>query len=177
MKRDQALDHVKKLTMDDRNKTHGDAVKQFEHAQRIKAAVGHHDSPHLTPAEIEAIEMICLKLSRWTTAQRGQTSAEKWADHALDIIGYAAIAVEAIYATEVTPAEMQRRINTAPAVSLEDELERREAEKAAVPSPFVGVNQVARRFAPNPRQHLPEGTRKVEPPEGSASAPPGGSAA
>ena len=131
MKRDQALDKVKQLTMEDRNKTHGDPVLQFEKAQRIKDAVGHQTNPNLSPAEIEAIEMICTKLSRWTTGQSGHL------DHALDIIGYASIAVEAISEGQAAPkesdgiADLQRIANRV--------------------SPFAGPGQVARP-APNPRR-------------------------
>ena len=141
MKRDQALDQVKQLTMGDRNQTHGDPVQQFEKAQRIKDAVGHQTNPELTPAEVECIEMICTKLSRWTSGKRSQTTAAKYADHPLDIIGYAAIAVEAIYATEPEESfeEMQRRINSAPAVE-------------APYSEFAGPGQIAKRFAPGSRK-------------------------
>jgi hypothetical protein len=137
MKRDQALDHVKTLTTSDRNQTHGNPVQQFHRAQRIKEAVGHRDHPELTPAEIECIEMICTKLSRWVSGKRSQVSAEKWAEHPLDIIGYAAIAVEGIYAVEAKPQVM-------------------EVDKPApVVSPFAGADQGLRRFQPNPRKENP----------------------
>ena len=89
MTRDEACAHVAKLITGDRNETHGSAVLQLTNVQQIKAAVGHRDNPKLPLAVIEAMDMICVKLSR---AANG-TPIE---DHFLDIIGYAAIAVEAL---------------------------------------------------------------------------------
>jgi Domain of unknown function (DUF6378) len=134
MKRDEALDKVKQLTMHDRNQTHGDPILQFEKAQRIKDAVGHHSNPNLSPAEIEAIEMICTKLSRWTSGPAGHL------DHALDIIGYASIAVEAISSGRDAPKE------NPPPDAIAD-LQR----IASRVSPFAGPGQVVRP-APNPRK-------------------------
>jgi hypothetical protein len=170
MKRDQALDKVKQLTMQDRNQTHGDPVTQFERAQRIKDAVGHRGNPNLTPAEIECIEMICTKLSRWTSGKAGHD------DHALDIIGYASIAVEAIHATKGTYSEVTSPIVSTPPSAPADhgvprsiaELQRATQVVDASPPPparseFAGIDQVARRFAPNPRKVV------EAPPEGSAA--------
>lgn len=88
MNRAEACEHVAKLITGDRSATHGEAVLQLTNVQQIKNAVGHRDSDKLTLAEIEAIDMICVKLSRLACG----TPID---DHWLDIIGYAAIGVEA----------------------------------------------------------------------------------
>lgn len=88
MDRGEALLEVAKLIKGDRNETHGEAVDQLTHSKMIKDCVGHHNSQHLMLAEIEAIDMICVKLSRLA-------KGKPILDHFLDIIGYAAIAVEA----------------------------------------------------------------------------------
>lgn len=95
MNRAEALDYVKSLTMDDRNKTHGEPIEQFETAQALKRVMGFgtEELAHLLPAELEAMESICTKLSR---IKHGRPlDPAKWADHGLDIIGYAAIWVQA----------------------------------------------------------------------------------
>jgi hypothetical protein len=100
MRRDEALLHVAQLTTKDRNLTHGDPIAQFETAQQLKDELAR--GPHwmdLNAVEREAAEMICTKLSRLVHGQPGHS------DHLLDIIGYAAIAVESRHFQEVTTAE------------------------------------------------------------------------
>jgi hypothetical protein len=89
MKREEALLAVAKLTTEDRNLTHGDPIAQFETAQQLKDELAR--GPHwidLNAVEREAVEMICTKLSRMVHGKPSHS------DHLLDIIGYAAIAVE-----------------------------------------------------------------------------------
>jgi len=88
MDKREALATVSKMITTDRNDSHGEAIDQLSHAQLLKQQVGHHSSPYLTLAEVEALDMICVKLSRLA---KGRPIL----DHFLDIIGYAAIAVEA----------------------------------------------------------------------------------
>lgn len=82
------LREVADLITKDRQSTHGEAVDQLTHAAMLKSAIGHHNSPHLTGAEVEAIDMIAVKLSRLA-------KGKPILDHYLDIAGYAAIAAEA----------------------------------------------------------------------------------
>lgn len=89
MRRHEALLAVAKLTTEDRNQTHGDPIAQFETAQQLKNELAR--GPHwmdLNAVEREALEMICTKLSRLVHGDPAH------GDHMLDIIGYAAIAVE-----------------------------------------------------------------------------------
>lgn len=88
MKRADALLAAAKLVTEERNATYGEPVPQLAHAQEIKEAVGHRESEHLSHAEIEAIDAICVKLSRLAF---GTPTEDSW----LDIIGYAAIGAEA----------------------------------------------------------------------------------
>lgn len=88
MRRDDACHFVAGLITGERNETHGEAVDQLQHAQQLKTTVGHRHSLKLTLAEMEAIDMICVKLSRLALGKPNE-------DHWLDIIGYAAIGVEA----------------------------------------------------------------------------------
>lgn len=88
MKRDEALDYVKKIVTQDRNATHGSPVEQLARAASIKDAVNHRNNSKLNATEIEAIDSICTKLSRLSMGDPSH------ADHFLDIIGYAAIAIE-----------------------------------------------------------------------------------
>lgn len=87
MDRAAACHHVANLITGDRAKTHGSAVDQLAHSQILKEQVGHRNNRALSPTALEAIDMICVKLSRLANG----TPIE---DHWLDIIGYAAIAVE-----------------------------------------------------------------------------------
>lgn len=94
MKRDEALDDVKQKIVHDRQETYGDSVTQLTHCQLIKNAVGHHILPNkLNPTELEALDMICTKLYRIVN---GRPHEDSW----LDIIGYAAIAVESRHLEE-----------------------------------------------------------------------------
>jgi len=79
---------VAALLTGSRQGTHGDAVTQLDHAQLIKECVGHRNSSKLSRTELEAIDMICVKLSRLVKGSPNM-------DHYRDIIGYAAIAAEA----------------------------------------------------------------------------------
>ena len=88
MGRGETLDHVRGMITRDRNATHGEPQEQFDCAQAIKEAVNHNSAEHLLPAEREAIDMICTKLSRLA---KGSPILDHWHD----IIGYAAIAAEA----------------------------------------------------------------------------------
>lgn len=99
MLRDQALLKVAELIVKTRQETYGDSVSQLANCTRIKYAVGHHDSINLNDTEREAIDMICTKLSR---IARGQPHEDNW----LDIIGYAAIAVESRHDKEAVEDEM-----------------------------------------------------------------------
>lgn len=71
-----------------RQYTHGPATFQLAHSAMLKNAVGHRRNTQLSPPEIEAIDMICVKLSRLA-------NGEPIEDHYLDIMGYAAIGLEA----------------------------------------------------------------------------------
>lgn len=91
MRRDEALDDVKAKTMGPRAAYNGPdrgPAQQLAHANLIKEVVNHRSNKYLNRAEIEAIDMICTKLSRIST---GTPHEDNW----LDIIGYASIGVEA----------------------------------------------------------------------------------
>ena len=88
MNRGDMLREVADLITNGRNESHGDPVDQLSHAASLKRAIGHRDSPHLSSTEIEAIDMIAVKLSRLA-------KGKPILDHYLDIAGYAAIAAEA----------------------------------------------------------------------------------
>lgn len=102
MDRAEALSYVSKLITGSRNETHGEPVSQLAHAASLKQAVAHRMNPNLNHTEIEAIDHICTKLSRIATGGVHE-------DHWLDIIGYAAIALESRDAPEpvvtYSPAE------------------------------------------------------------------------
>lgn len=102
MRKDEALHHVAKLITEDRNSTHGEAVDQLSHAAMLKTAIGHHQSPYLTHAEVEAIDMIAVKLSRLA-------KGKPILDHYLDIMGYAAIAVEARSLADTVKPEVEHK--------------------------------------------------------------------
>lgn len=87
MDRSAVLLEAGKLITQERNIAYGEPADQLAHAQQIKKTVGHHDSDKLTLAEVEAIDMICTKLSRLAC---GNPSLDSY----MDIIGYAAIAAE-----------------------------------------------------------------------------------
>lgn len=125
MNRAEALAHVAKLTTQDRNLTHGDPIAQFETAQQLKDELAR--GPRwmdLNAVEREAAEMICTKLSRWVHGDPNQPGS---VDHPLDIIGYAAIAIES------------RHEHTLQAGKLAAELEQSENES---------VKALAKKFAP-----------------------------
>lgn len=105
MHRSEALDTVKKLTTEDRNQTHGDPIVQFQTAQALKRVLLLEEASHLNPVEIECIQTICTKLSRLRNGQPHDPA--KWIDHWLDIIGYAAIAVESHHMYNSTTSESQ----------------------------------------------------------------------
>lgn len=88
MKAADVLDHVRGI-ISLRGVTHGlDSVAHLAHAQNLKRAIGHRTNADLTMTEMEAIDMIAVKLSRLANGQPIE-------DHWDDIIGYAAIAREA----------------------------------------------------------------------------------
>lgn len=92
MLRDQALLKVAELIVHTRQATYGDSVTQLAHCTTIKHAVGHQERVHqddspINMTECEALDMICTKLSRIVN---GRPHEDNW----LDIIGYAAIAIE-----------------------------------------------------------------------------------
>lgn len=98
MRRDEALLAVAKLTTEDRSQTHGDPIEQFQTAQALKDIL--FSEPHdMNPVERECAQMICTKLSRAARGKAGHT------DHWLDIIGYAAIAVESRHIEEQQKSE------------------------------------------------------------------------
>lgn len=104
MERGEALRHVADLITKDRQATHGEAVDQLTHATLLKEAVGHRVNPALTKAEIEAIDMICVKLSRLSMGS-------PILDHYLDIMGYAAIAVEARSRADAVKPEDPKKLD------------------------------------------------------------------
>lgn len=74
-----------------RNKTHGDFGENAHVSQHIKDFLREQDGwKDLTPVQKEAIDMICLKLSRIVSGKSGV------ADHWDDIGGYAALASQEI---------------------------------------------------------------------------------
>lgn len=94
MRRKDALLAVAKMTLEDRNETHGDPIAQFNTAQMLKDILRQVNGFHeLNRVETEAAEFICTKLSRLAHGSK-RVDPEKLADHWLDIIGYASIAVE-----------------------------------------------------------------------------------
>ena len=102
MHRHEALLHVAKLTTEDRNQTHGDPIAQFETAQQLKDELAR--GPHwmdLNAVERESVEMICTKLSRLVHGDPSTVEITGWSDHFLDVIGYAAIAVESRHINQV----------------------------------------------------------------------------
>lgn len=96
MNRAEALDDVKQKITKDRNATHGEPVPQLARASAIKNAIGHRQNPHLNATEIEAIDNIATKLSRMAMGDPSHS------DHMLDIIGYAAIAIESRHKVKET---------------------------------------------------------------------------
>lgn len=92
LNRKELGEHVAKLISADRNETHGDPHLQFLCAQTLKNTVRMYKQEAGRPTlrgttEIEAIEMICTKLSRLVC---GSNLQDAW----LDIAGYALIAAE-----------------------------------------------------------------------------------
>lgn len=90
--RKQLADKVGDLISNDRNETHGDPHIQFKTAIILKRhfhAAWQEAQPErvLHTSMVEAVEMICTKLSRIACGKPIQ-------DHFLDICGYALIAAE-----------------------------------------------------------------------------------
>lgn len=85
--------------LDQRQKTHGDFLQNAVISQTLKLSLrcreGWHD---LTAVQREAIEMICLKLSRIMSGQA------EFRDHWDDIQGYAALAAKACVSPKVDVA-------------------------------------------------------------------------
>lgn len=90
MNRKEACDKVADIITKDRARTHGEAVTQLANVQQIKRAVGHHANQRLNDTILEAIDSICIKLSRIANGLPVE-------DHFLDIMGYAAIAIESLH--------------------------------------------------------------------------------
>jgi len=65
----------------ERRETHGDWIQQSADAQRLKAII-YERCGNLQPYEIEALDMICVKISRILNGSRHP-------DHWRDIQGYA----------------------------------------------------------------------------------------
>lgn len=76
----------KKLT-EERGKTHGDFSDNARVSQLLKAVINSENSP-MNDEQREAIDMICLKLSRIASGQAD------YRDHWDDIAGYAHLAAE-----------------------------------------------------------------------------------
>lgn len=89
--RGNILATAREYTEEDRNKEYGDPYPQLGLAGLLKALLREHHSVHglrmLGPAEWEAIDMICTKISRVILGQVKQ-------DTYIDLAAYAAIAGE-----------------------------------------------------------------------------------
>ena len=77
------LDRPAPEPIHDRKSTHGPWRLQFEAAQALKNVMREHASNQVNDAQMEALEMICLKMSRILTGD------PNFADHWEDIAGYA----------------------------------------------------------------------------------------
>lgn len=73
------MDHL----LDARNRTHGDYIEQFRIAQELKDILRTYEWNALSDVHREAIEMICVKLSRIVAGDASH------ADHWSDVAGYA----------------------------------------------------------------------------------------
>lgn len=109
--RGEFLRQVADLITKDRADTHGEAVDQLTHATMLKETVGHRTSPYLTKAEIEAIDMICVKLSRLA-------KGKPILDHYLDIAGYAGIAAEARSGADVVKPKSEETRKVIPVTAV-----------------------------------------------------------
>lgn len=90
MNRKIILRQVEQMVSVDRNKTHGDPMKQLALATELKNLIGLTDTEccqHLTDVEKEALSSILTKCSRIVT---GTPTMDHWQD----IAGYAAISAE-----------------------------------------------------------------------------------
>lgn len=116
---------VGRLITEDRNRTHGQPSHQFSVAQMLKRSVAlGARSKDLQPTEQEAVDMICTKLARLAC---GSSDPDHWRD----IIGYAAIAWEAVESTaEPAKADMY---NTMREYGEAVEAERKKAEAKIKP--------------------------------------------
>jgi hypothetical protein len=72
--------------LNERNKTHGNFSSNATLSQALKETIAIHTQTVLTAVQQEAIDMICLKLSRIVTGNPNEP------DHWLDISGYADLA-------------------------------------------------------------------------------------
>lgn len=70
----------------ERNKTHGDFQSNAKISQELKQLLRALTTAPLTDVQQEALDMICLKISRICSGQAG------YADHWADIAGYAKLA-------------------------------------------------------------------------------------
>lgn len=123
MRRDQAIDYAKSITMGDRssyNPEDRDAAYQLAHAQKLKEMAGYRNNPHLNLTEREALDSIFTKLSRICL---GKPKEDNW----IDLINYPAIAVES---RNVEPAADPNTVDF------------------TMTQPEDGVAEIARRFAP-----------------------------
>lgn len=89
MDRKAACLRVAEIITAERNSTHGEPVAQLAHITAVQRALGHREAPHLNDTCKAAIDAIVMKLSRLVKGQAFE-------DHFLDILGYAAIAVESL---------------------------------------------------------------------------------
>ena len=69
--------------LDNRTRTHGHFVEQFRLSQELKEILRQYNWNKLSDVHKEALEMICMKISRIVT---GDPTHE---DHWIDISGYA----------------------------------------------------------------------------------------
>lgn len=82
-------DNIKSSLLQERGKTHGDSVKQFNIAQNLKRVIRNSPSSYeLTSHETEALEMMCVKISRILCGD------PHFADHWFDAAGYATLVAE-----------------------------------------------------------------------------------